>query len=117
MPSPEGKGRARAAWEAYSRTTNTLLGPIINPVLEPIVRSYSVGAVGDLLGFWLMWQLEGGYNGLRRHGMSRSAIYRRVASFRKVFGAHPDEFELPGITIDHKTYFESARRGTEEEAE
>ncbi|WP_156697714.1 hypothetical protein [Nocardioides sp. Leaf285] len=107
MPSPEGKGRARAAWDAYAKGTNRLLGPIINPALEPVVRSYAVNAVSDLLGFWLMWHLEGGFEGLRKHGMSRSAIYRRVGSFRKVFGVHPDEFELPGVTLDLETYFKS----------
>ena len=32
--------------------------------------------------------------------MSRASIYRRIKLFRIAFGAHPDEFEMPGITLD-----------------
>lgn len=117
MPSPEGRGRARAAWDAYARATNRVLGPILNPVLEPAVRSYSVAAVDDLLGFWLIWHLEGGFEGLRRLGMSRSAIYRRVASFRKMFKVHPDEFELPGVSIDLEAYWAHATQGRGSDAQ
>ena len=60
MPSAEGKGRARQAWDAYSRTTNKILRPVIDPVLGPSIKSYSANTVADLLGFWLLWQLHGG---------------------------------------------------------
>ena len=33
-------------------------------------------------------------------GMSRASIYRRVKLFRIAFGAHPDEFVMPGVTLD-----------------
>jgi hypothetical protein len=33
-------------------------------------------------------------------GMSRASIYRRIKLFRLAFDAHPDEFEMPGITLD-----------------
>jgi hypothetical protein len=33
-------------------------------------------------------------------GMSRASIYRRIKLFRIAFGAHPDEFVMPGITLD-----------------
>ena len=39
-------------------------------------------------------------DGLQRMGMSRASIYRRIKLFRIAFGAHPDEFEMPGITLD-----------------
>jgi hypothetical protein len=32
--------------------------------------------------------------------MSRASIYRRIKLFRIALGAHPDEFVLPGITLD-----------------
>ena len=32
--------------------------------------------------------------------MSRASIYRRIKLFRIAFGAHPDEYEMPGITLD-----------------
>jgi len=60
--------------------------------------------VVDLFGFWLLWQLEGGYDGLRRLGMSRSAIYRRIKLFRTMTGMHPDEYVLPGVETDVQTY-------------
>ena len=58
----------------------------------------------DLYGFWLCWHLEGGFEGLRRVGMSRSAIYRRIRLFRRAFNAHPDEFQMPGVSIDLEAF-------------
>ena len=42
-------------------------------------------------GFWLLWHVEGGFEGLQRIGMSRSSIYRRISAFRKLMEVHPDE--------------------------
>jgi hypothetical protein len=64
------------------------------------VQMYAAGSVVDLIGFWSVWHLEGGFEGLQRMGMSRASIYRRVKLFRIAFGAHPDEFEMPGIKLD-----------------
>jgi hypothetical protein len=61
---------------------------------------YAAGSIGDLVGFWAVWHLEGGFEGLRGMGMSRASIYRRVKLFRIAFGAHPDEFVMPGIKLD-----------------
>ena len=36
--------------------------------------------------------------------MSEASIYRKVKSFRAAFGAHPDEFKFPGVTIDVEEY-------------
>ncbi len=58
----------------------------------------------DLFGFWLVWHLQGGYDGLRAMGMSRSAIYRRIKVFRTMTGMHPDEYGLPGVSIDLVEY-------------
>lgn len=96
MPSPEGKGIARKAWEAYAEA--------VNKAARPMVRSWSASIATDLLGFWLVWHLEGGFQGLRDEGMSRSTIYRRIRHFRKVMGVHPDEFELAGVTLDLAAY-------------
>jgi hypothetical protein len=102
MPTPEGKGNARKqferAWAAYAKGVNKIPG----------VRAFSQGVAGavavDLLGFWLGWQVEGGFEGMRRLGMSRSAIYRRIRLFRKATGLHPDEYQMPGVTIDVAAY-------------
>lgn len=102
MPTPEGKGNARRAfdrgWAAYARGVNKLPG--VGTLGERLGGSMAV----DLMGFWLCWQTEGGFEGLRRLGMSRSAIYRRIGLFRKATGQHPDEYQLPGVTVDVPAY-------------
>ena len=96
MESPEGKGIARRGWESYVGA----VGKVTTPAVKPLVRKYAAGSVVDLVGFWAVWHLEGGFEGLRRMGMSRASIYRRIKLFRVAFGAHPDEFEMPGVTLD-----------------
>lgn len=105
MPSPEGRGLARAAWDAYVGATKKYLNPAIEKTpLGDAISSISANQVSDLVGFWLLWHLYGGFEGLQRLGMSRSSIYRKVAMFRKLFGAHPDEYSFPGITVDVDAY-------------
>jgi hypothetical protein len=104
MPSAEGlglaKGNLKRAWEAYSRAVNTAAEPLVRPLAEKIATPL----VLDLLGFWLAWHLEGGFEGLQRVGMSRASIYRRINLFRKTLGVHPDEFQFPGVTLDLDAY-------------
>jgi len=102
MPSPEGRGIARKAWDAYAGAVNRTITPHLRPFLADVSTTY----VGDLIGFYVMWHLEGGFEGLRKLGMSRSAIYRRINGFRSAFGEHPDEANFPGITIDVTAYQE-----------
>lgn len=96
MESPEGRGVARQAWEAYVGA----VGKVATPALRPLVRRYAAGSIVDLIGFWVVWHLEGGFEGLLAMGMSRASIYRRIKLFRIAFGAHPDEFVMPGIELD-----------------
>jgi hypothetical protein len=96
METPEGRGVARRAWEAYAGAVEK----VTTPALRPLVQMYAAGSIVDLVGFWVVWHLEGGFEGLQRMGMSRASIYRRVKLFRIAFGAHPDEFEMPGIVLD-----------------
>jgi hypothetical protein len=79
------------------------------PISEPVARWGGGRVTEGLVGFWLVWHLEGGFEGVRKLGMSRSAIYRRIAMFRRVFGQHPDEFEMPGVTIDVAAYLRGSR--------
>jgi hypothetical protein len=102
MESPEGRGIARRAWDTYAGAVNK----VTIPVLTPFVRMYAAGSITDLIGFWAVWHLEGGFEGLLRMGMSRASVYRRIKLFRIAFGAHPDEFEMPGITLDLKDFRE-----------
>ena len=108
MPTPEGNGNAAGRWRqalgAYSRTVNRVAGPALMPVIEPVALKIAGRMVEDLVGFWLLWHLEGGFEGLQKLGMSRSALYRRIASFRQHFGAHPDDYAFPGVTIDLAAY-------------
>jgi len=96
MESPEGKGRARRAWDAYAAA----VGKVSRPVVEPFARKAAVPVMMDLAGFWLLWHASGGFEGLREMGMSRSSIYRRIALFRHLLGVHPDEYEMPGVKLD-----------------
>ena len=96
MESPEGKGRARRAWDAYAKAVNRAAAPVV----EPFTRKAAVPVMMDLAGFWLLWHASGGFEGLQQMGMSRSSIYRRIALFRKLLGVHPDEYEMPGVKLD-----------------
>ena len=107
MPSPEGEGKAKGAlesgWDAFYATNKQVNKPLYAamPWLKNLGRGYATSQVFDMFGFWLMWQLSGGFEGMQKgFGMSRSSLYRRIALFRAVFGEHPDVMEFPGITID-----------------
>ena len=119
MESPEGRGIARRAWEGYV----SAVGKVSTPALRPLVNMYAAGSMADLIGFWVVWHLEGGFEGLRAMGMSRASIYRRIKLFRIAFGAHPDEFEMPGVTLDLAAHrdgwaaIKAARAAAEAEAE
>jgi hypothetical protein len=104
MESPEGRGNAKKAWEAYVRAYNKHAAATLEPVLKPVLRPIAMNMAADLFGFWLIWHLEGGFDGLRRLGFSRSGIYRRVKRFRQITGQHPDEFVMPGVSFDLAAY-------------
>src|SRR3954451_3840525 len=101
MPSAEG---VRRAWAAYQAAVTK----IAEPAVRPLAQKAAGALVVDLAGFWLTWHLEGGFEGLQRIGMSRASIYRRVKLFRKFFGAHPDEFEFPGVQVNVVEYLKCA---------
>jgi hypothetical protein len=98
MESPEGKGIARRAWDAYAGAVEN------SAVTQTLARKISIPVSTDLLGFWMLWHLEGGFEGMRRLGMSRATIYRRIKMFRTLMGCHPDEYTVPGVTLDVKAY-------------
>ena len=100
MESPEGRGIARRAWDAYVKA----IDPVARPFARVLAEKISPPVALDLAGFWLLWHAEGGFEGLRRMGMSRSSIYRRISLFRKTFKVHPDEYKMPGVTLDITKY-------------
>jgi hypothetical protein len=111
MPSPEGKGKARRAWDAYAAAVRKAS----RPAVEPFARKAAVPVMMDLAGFWLLWHVEGGFEGLMRLGMSRASIYRRIRLFRKLMGVHPDEYEMPGVKLN-LTKYQSTEAAPEREA-
>jgi hypothetical protein len=90
--TPEGKGVARRAWDAYVDA----LRPVSDPVAQIVARKITA----DIVGFWVMWHLCGGFEGLERYGMHKATIWRKVKKFRLVTGKHPDEYKFTGINID-----------------
>ena len=38
-----------------------------------------------------------------------AAVRARISRFRRITGKHPDEFELPGVTLDLQAYLEDQR--------
>jgi hypothetical protein len=99
----EGGGRARRAWDAYATRVNAAA----MPVLMPAIRRLAATQTSDLLGFWVLWHLHGGFEGLEKLGMHRSTIFRKVNRFRTVFKVHPDEFTLPGVSVDAEAYWKA----------
>lgn len=105
MDSPEGKGRARRAWDAYANAVNKVTGPAMEPLFRPIARKQVI----ELVGFWVAWHLYGGFEGLvERAGMHPSTVWRKVKKFRVAFKEHPDVYEMPGVTIDPAAFWEHA---------
>jgi hypothetical protein len=104
MPSPEGKGNARSTWKAFAdrMESEARVG-----ALKPLARRFAGPMAMEQAGFWLLWHLEGGFDGLLRLGMSRSSIYRRIKQFRSEMGVHPDEYAMPGVKLDLREYLSS----------
>ncbi len=107
MPSPEGEGRARGAlekaWDGYYAANKTVNKPLLAafPGLKTLLRGWANSTMFDLFGFWVLWHLVGGFEGMQKNlGMSRSSVYRRISQFRAAFGEHPDVYQFPGVTVD-----------------
>lgn len=109
MPSVEGRGVARRAWDGYIAAVRK----VSDPVVTPLAKRYGASVVTDLAGFWLLWHAHGGFEGLQKLGMPRTTIFRKIKRFRQVFGEHPDEFGLPGVHIDYEVYWAAAEESAE----
>jgi hypothetical protein len=94
-------GNARRTFEEFAAQLETAAR---SPLLRPIARRFAAPMAMDIAGFWLLWHLEGGFEGLLKMGMSRASIYRRIKDFRNAMGVHPDEYEMPGVTLDLRKY-------------
>jgi len=100
MDSREGRGAARQAYDRFEDAIGQAALPLIRSALERMAANLRV----ELLGFWLVWHLHGGFEGLERMGMHRATIYRKVAKFRAAFGVHPDAYSFPGVSVDADAY-------------
>ncbi len=78
------------------------------PIIAPSMRTAGREWVAGGLGFWMLWHLYGGSEGLRRYGFHPTTIRRKVSRFKETFGAHPDDFTLPGVEIDPQQYWEGS---------
>lgn len=106
--TPEGRGLARRAWEAYVKKVEPVT-KAATPVLEPVAMAWGRKRAGDMIGFWTLWHVFGGFEGLEtRYGMHRATIWRKVAQFRQMFGEHPDVYRFEGITIDSASFWKAA---------
>lgn len=111
MPSPEGEGNARSAleqaWDKCYATNKAVNKPLLaaRPGLKSLLRGWATSTMFDLFGFWLLWHLAGGFEGLQTGlGMSRSSVYRRISQFRAAFGVHPDVYKFPGVAVDMEAF-------------
>lgn len=103
MESREGEGRARDAWDQVPGTAK-YNAPVSLPVVGALARSWTE----ELIGFWILWHIRGGFDGLERWGMNRATIFRKIGKFRETFGEHPDTFQMSGISIDVADYWKNA---------
>lgn len=103
--SPEGKGLARAAWDSYVGA----VGMVTEPVARKSLRGLATTMAVDQFGFWLAWHIHGGFEGLVSLGMHPTTVWRKVKRFRTTMGMHPDEYQMPGVTIDVEAYWEAMR--------
>jgi hypothetical protein len=88
---------------------NTVAWPVVGPAVEAGAKRWAATQVADLVGFWMMWHLHGGFEGLVETGMHPTTVWRKVNRFRTAFGQHPDEFKMPGVNIDAAAYWDDAR--------
>lgn len=109
-PSPEGRGLARRAWDAYYAVVRSGGRKALDsPAFEPSIRRVATAMTVDLMGFYVAWHLHGGFEGLVELGMHPSTVWRKVKRFRTVTGKHPDEFQFPGVNLDPTAYWDWAR--------
>jgi len=102
MDSAEGLGKALRVWTGWSESVG---------LERPAAWDRAFARIGEkhlmeMYGFWLTWQLFGGFEGMRRAGWSRATIYRHLKRFRTQLKSHPDEFRLAGVEIQHAAFWE-----------
>ncbi len=123
MSSLEGYGRARARWQAFQ---DSLPETVWEDIYEARVEAgwivpgnppddgdrddipdEAIEEMGrrsleesELLGFWIAWQVAGGFANLQEAGWHRATIHRKIRRFRARYDQHPDEFTPGWLTLD-----------------
>lgn len=105
-PSPEGCGRAHERVQHLYEERRRFHEPDID-VPAAIAAA---GLDPDLIGFWAMWHLAGGFDALVRFGMHPATVWRKIRRFRTVTGKHPDECEFDGIQLDATGFLDAIER-------
>jgi hypothetical protein len=100
METRDGYGLAAGKWDAAASAL------VRGGLIEVGARRVALEDIQSLVGFWALWQLEGGFAGMERIGYAPATIYRKIKSFREVFGQHPDQFSFPGLIADPAAYLE-----------
>jgi hypothetical protein len=113
MDSPEGAGLARRAWHAYAKGLHKVGAPVIDPFAAGLARKW----LGEMIGFWVLWHVYGGFDGLERMGMHKTTIWRKVKKFRMMFKEHPDTYRFDGIELDLDLIWNTAPRTDDAETE
>jgi hypothetical protein len=62
MPSADGQGNAKATFEKAKAALSETIDETMWPLVRPIAHTLTF----DLFGFWLIWQLQGGFEGLQK---------------------------------------------------
>lgn len=104
--SPEGSGNAYRSVEDLHAERRRFHEPDID-VATAIASS---GLDHELIGFWVMWHLTGGFDALVRFGMHPATVWRKVRRFRTVTGQHPDDCEFDGIALDAAGFLDAIER-------
>jgi hypothetical protein len=61
--------------------------------LEPLAKEISGRVVQRMVGFWVMWHLAGGLDGLIKTGwLSRTAVYRSRVEFTEIMKVDVEAF-------------------------
>jgi len=122
MDSIEGIGRARGRWFEWLSELNDSEAEFLMKMPNIMVfTNYDAERVqkdepvdvkerSELIGFWVMWHLAGGFRRLEQWGWHRSTIHRKIRRFRDAYGGiHPDEYRFKWIDLNlPQTWAESA---------
>lgn len=114
MDSIEGLGRARKRWFGFmasipsdaldatgwldAQRAEWVSGLLSAEQHRELARGAKESS--ELIGFWVMWHLAGGFDQLEAAGWHRATIFRKIKRFRDEFGQHPDAYEFPYLKID-----------------